>query len=46
MDEDWKRLSGIPCTMMALPDCGHSPHKDQEATVHTAITDFIRQIVQ
>lgn len=29
-----------PTTRLVLPDCGHAPHRDQEAAVHNAIITF------
>jgi pimeloyl-ACP methyl ester carboxylesterase len=31
-----------PTTRLVLPDCGHSPHRDQEAAVLEAIVSFVR----
>ena len=32
----------VPHTrLLKLPDCGHSPHKDQPGTVQAAITTFL-----
>jgi pimeloyl-ACP methyl ester carboxylesterase len=39
------RQAGGPCTLLKLPDCGHSPHKDQAETVSRAVIEFIGKIV-
>lgn len=35
------QVSGL-CTKLILPACGHSPYREQRATVHQAITSFIK----
>jgi pimeloyl-ACP methyl ester carboxylesterase len=35
------RQAGSETEVFMLPDCGHSPHKDQEAATLKAMTDFI-----
>jgi pimeloyl-ACP methyl ester carboxylesterase len=35
-----RRVKG-PVTKLVLPDCGHSPHRDQPAAVLGAISDFV-----
>lgn len=35
------RQAGGPCTLLKLPGCGHSPHKDQPERVVRAIADFV-----
>ena len=35
----------VPGTrLLALPNCGHAPHRDQEAAVLTALVEFIRTL--
>jgi pimeloyl-ACP methyl ester carboxylesterase len=36
-----KRQVGGPCELLKLPDCGHSPHRDQPEKVLEALTRFI-----
>lgn len=38
------RQAGSGAEVLMLPDCGHSPHKDQEAAVLKAMTEFISGI--
>jgi pimeloyl-ACP methyl ester carboxylesterase len=38
------RQVGGPCELLKLPDCGHSPHKDQSEKVLKVIADFVRRI--
>ena len=40
-----KRQVGGPCELVKLPDCGHSPHKDQPERVLTSLSEFIRKII-
>jgi pimeloyl-ACP methyl ester carboxylesterase len=40
-----KAQAGGPCELLKLPDCGHSPHKDQPEKVLNAVSDFIKKIV-
>jgi pimeloyl-ACP methyl ester carboxylesterase len=40
-----KRQAGGPCELLKLPDCGHSPHKDQPEKVLSAVVDFVRGIL-
>ena len=39
------RQVGGPCELLKLPDCGHSPHKDQPGRVLASLTGFIRKII-
>jgi pimeloyl-ACP methyl ester carboxylesterase len=39
-----KRQVGGPCELLKLPDCGHSPHKDQPEKVVEAVSKFIRSV--
>jgi pimeloyl-ACP methyl ester carboxylesterase len=32
-----------PCERLMLPDCGHSPFRDQPAPTLQAIVDFVRR---
>lgn len=34
---------GAPCERLILPDCGHSPHRDQPAQTLATIVDFLRR---
>jgi pimeloyl-ACP methyl ester carboxylesterase len=36
------RQVGGPCELLKLPDCGHSPHKDQPEQVLQALARFVR----
>ena len=36
---------GGPCELLKLPDCGHSPHRDQPEKVLQAVADFTKRIV-
>jgi pimeloyl-ACP methyl ester carboxylesterase len=36
------RQVGGPCELLKLPDCGHSPHKDQPEKVLQALARFVR----
>lgn len=36
-------LLGAPCETLVMPDCGHSPHRDQPARTLRAMTDFVRR---
>ena len=40
-----QRLAGGPCELLKLPDCGHSPHKDQPEKVLDSVSAFIKKIV-
>jgi pimeloyl-ACP methyl ester carboxylesterase len=33
-----------PCELLELAACGHSPHRDQPATVLAAISRFVRGV--
>jgi pimeloyl-ACP methyl ester carboxylesterase len=39
------RQAGGPCELLKLPDCGHSPHKDQPEKVLKAVADFVRGVL-
>ena len=39
------RQVGGPCDYLKLPQCGHSPHKDQPERVLNSITGFIGKII-
>ena len=39
------RQVGGPCELLKLPDCGHSPHKDQPEKVLHALASFIKKII-
>jgi len=39
------RQVGGPCELLKLPDCGHSPHKDQPKRVLQAVVDFTKSIL-
>ena len=34
---------GAPCETLVLPDCGHSPHREQPAATLAAMVDFVRR---
>jgi pimeloyl-ACP methyl ester carboxylesterase len=40
-----KRQAGGPCELLKLPDCGHSPHKDQPERVLEAVAGFVRALL-
>ncbi len=40
-----QRQAGGPCELLKLPDCGHSPHKDQPEKVLKAVVDFVQRIL-
>ncbi len=40
-----RRQVGGPCELLKLPQCGHSPHKDQPEKVLTSIAGFIGKII-
>lgn len=40
-----KRQAGGPCELLKLPDCGHSPHKDQPEKVLNSVSDFIKKVI-
>lgn len=40
------RQVGGPCELVKLPDCGHSPHKDQPEKVLNSVVSFIQKIVK
>lgn len=40
-----KRQVGGPCELLQLPDCGHSPHKDQPEKVLHSVSGFIKKII-
>jgi pimeloyl-ACP methyl ester carboxylesterase len=37
-----KRISG-PCRTLLLPECGHSPHRDQPQATQDAIATFVAE---
>jgi pimeloyl-ACP methyl ester carboxylesterase len=39
-----KAQAGGPCELLKLPDCGHSPHKDQPERVLAAVAGFVRAL--
>lgn len=39
------RQAGGPCELLKLPDCGHSPHKDQPEKVLDSVSGFIKKII-
>ena len=39
------RQAGGPCELLKLPDCGHSPHKDQPEQVLHSVSGFIKKII-
>jgi pimeloyl-ACP methyl ester carboxylesterase len=39
------RQVGGPCELLKLPDCGHSPHKDQPDRVLGSLSGFIGKII-
>jgi len=38
--------AGGGCELLKLPDCGHSPHKDQPEKVLKAVVDFVRGVLK
>ena len=44
LDAIKRQVSG-PCELLKLPDCGHSPHRDQPETVLNSISGFVRKIL-
>jgi pimeloyl-ACP methyl ester carboxylesterase len=38
------RQVGGPCELLKLPECGHSPHKDQPEAVLGKLSDFVRSL--
>jgi pimeloyl-ACP methyl ester carboxylesterase len=40
-----KKQAGGPCELLKLPDCGHSPHKDQPEKVLQSLSAFIKKII-
>ncbi|HXM81579.1 MAG TPA: alpha/beta hydrolase [Burkholderiales bacterium] len=43
LDAIQERVSG-PCELLKLPDCGHTPFRDQPGKTLTAVTAFIRKL--
>jgi len=41
-----ERQSGGPVETMALPDCGHSPHREQPERTLEAMTGFVRRVLK
>ena len=39
------RQAGGSCELLKLPDCGHSPHKDQPDKVLDCVSAFIKRII-
>ena len=39
------KQAGGPCELLKLPDCGHSPHKDQPELVLNSLASFIKKII-
>lgn len=44
LDAIARQVSG-PCELLKLPDCGHSPHKDQPEKVLNSLSEFIGKII-
>ena len=44
LDAIARQVSG-PCELLKLPDCGHTPHKEQAGKTLAAVTRFINAIV-
>jgi pimeloyl-ACP methyl ester carboxylesterase len=40
------RQAGGPCELLKLPDCGHSPYKDQPEKVLNSLAGFIKKIIE
>jgi len=40
------RLAGGPCELLKLPDCGHSPFRDQPEQVLKSVVSFIRRVLK
>jgi len=41
--ERFTSVPGVPTVLKLLPDCGHVPHREQQATVLEAVEDFLRR---
>lgn len=39
-----RQRAGGRCELLKLPDCGHSPHKDQPERVLRAVVDFVKEL--
>jgi pimeloyl-ACP methyl ester carboxylesterase len=39
------RQAGGPCELLKLPECGHSPHRDQPEKVLDSVSGFIKKII-
>ena len=39
------RQVGGPCELLKLPQCGHSPHRDQPEKVLEAVVDFVKRVL-
>jgi pimeloyl-ACP methyl ester carboxylesterase len=39
------RQAGGPCELLKLPQCGHSPHKDQPEKVLKCVVDFVQGLL-
>ncbi len=42
--ETIRRLAKVPCDVVLLPDCGHSPQRDQPERTIELITQFTRRV--
>jgi pimeloyl-ACP methyl ester carboxylesterase len=40
------RLAGGPCELLKLPDCGHSPFRDQPAQVLKSVVSFVQRVLK
>jgi pimeloyl-ACP methyl ester carboxylesterase len=40
-----KSQAGGPCELLKLPDCGHSPHRDQPEKILDSVSAFIKKII-
>lgn len=39
------RQAGGPCELLKLPDCGHSPHRDQPEKVLNSVAAFVKRFL-
>jgi pimeloyl-ACP methyl ester carboxylesterase len=44
LDAIARQVAG-PCELLKLPDCGHSPHRDQTEKILNSLSEFIGKIV-
>ncbi|MBV8538373.1 MAG: alpha/beta hydrolase [Alphaproteobacteria bacterium] len=44
--ETIRRLARVRCELALLPDCGHSPQRDQPARTLELITSFVRSVLR